>query len=317
MGEYAIEAKNLVKLFGKQRAVDGIDLTVPKGIVYGFLGPNGAGKTTTVRMLATLLKPDGGYAKVMGYDVAKETGEVRKQISLTGQYASLDEDLTGIENLVMIGRLFGYSKKLAKERAMELLQAFRLEDAGKKQVKNYSGGMRRRMDIAASIIVTPELLFLDEPTTGLDPMSRNEVWDIIRALVKAGTTVLLTTQYLEEADQLADRIAVIHRGKIIAEATSKELKDSVGDSRLQVELASDQDREEAIKLLEEQLATTIYQTDNQTLTAQVNHPTLVVEALGKLTASGINIVDFSLGKPSLDEVFLTLTGEKVEEEDHG
>ncbi len=268
-------------------------------------------------MLATLLKPDGGYAKVMGYDVAKETGEVRKQISLTGQYASLDEDLTGIENLVMIGRLFGYSKKLAKERAMELLQAFRLEDAGKKQVKNYSGGMRRRMDIAASIIVTPELLFLDEPTTGLDPMSRNEVWDIIRALVKAGTTVLLTTQYLEEADQLADRIAVIHRGKIIAEGTSKELKDSVGDSRLQVELASDQDRDEAIELLEEQLATTIYQTDNQTLTAQVNHPTLVVEALGKLTASGINIVDFSLGKPSLDEVFLTLTGEKIEEEDHG
>lgn len=317
MSENAIEAKNLVKLFGKQRAVDGIDLTVPKGIVYGFLGPNGAGKTTTVRMLATLLKPDGGYAKVMGYDVAKETSEVRKQISLTGQYASLDEDLTGIENLIMIGRLFGYTKKLAGERAMELLQAFRLEDAGKKQVKHYSGGMRRRMDIAASIIVTPELLFLDEPTTGLDPMSRNEVWDIIRALVGAGTTVLLTTQYLEEADQLADRIAVIHRGKIIAEGTSKELKDSVGNSRLQVELASDKDREEAIKLLESQLKTTIYLKGNQILTAQVNHPTLVVSALGKLTESGVEIVDFSLGKPSLDEVFLTLTGEIAEEEDHG
>ena len=203
----AIEASGLVKTFGDTQAVAGVDLAVPAGTVYGFLGPNGAGKTTTIRMLATLLLPDRGSAKVLGHDVVKDADAVRSRVSLTGQFASVDEDLTGQENLVLLARLFGYSKPAARSRAADLLDAFGLTEAADKQVKNYSGGMRRRIDIAASIVVTPELIFLDEPTTGLDPRSRNQVWDIVRALVSEGTTVLLTTQYLEEADQLAERIA--------------------------------------------------------------------------------------------------------------
>jgi daunorubicin/doxorubicin transport system ATP-binding protein len=215
----AIETTDLVKSFGDNRAVDGVDLAVPAGTVYGVLGPNGAGKTTVVRMLATLLRPDGGSARVFGHDVVREADAVRTRVSLTGQYASVDEDLTGAENLVLLCRLLGYRKPAAQARAAQQLEAFGLTEAAGRQVKKYSGGMRRRLDIAASILNTPDLLFLDEPTTGLDPRSRNQVWDIIRVVVANGTTVLLTTQYLDEADRLAARIAVIDHGKVIAEGT--------------------------------------------------------------------------------------------------
>ncbi|TSB47052.1 ATP-binding cassette domain-containing protein [Alkalicoccobacillus porphyridii] len=315
--DLAIEAKGLVKIFGKHRAVDGVDLSIKKGTVYGFLGPNGAGKTTTIRMLATLLTPDEGSAHVFGHDLATETSEVRSRISLTGQYASIDEDLTGIENLVLIARLMGYNRSQAKARANELLHAFGLEEAAKRQVKKYSGGMRRRIDIAASIVVTPELLFLDEPTTGLDPRSRNQVWDIVRALVSAGTTVLLTTQYLEEADQLADRIAVINQGKIIAEGTSDELKASVGSGTLQIRLSDVAQREPAIRILEEVLAVQVHTgSDSAAITSQVANSSVVVKALSKLEEAGITLSDFSLGQPSLDEVFLTLTGKPAEENEN-
>ncbi|WP_437182695.1 ATP-binding cassette domain-containing protein [Shouchella shacheensis] len=313
--ELAVEAKGLVKVFGKHRAVDGVDLSIQKGTVYGFLGPNGAGKTTTIRMLATLLRPDEGSARIFGHDLASETDAVRSRISLTGQYASIDEDLTGVENLVMIARLLGYPRKQAQARANELLSAFSLQEAAKRQVKNYSGGMRRRIDIAASIVVTPDLLFLDEPTTGLDPRSRNQVWDIVRALVSAGTTVLLTTQYLDEADQLADRIAVIHQGKMIAEGTSSELKASVGTGTLNVSLLDSEDRARAMDVLGNKLEVPIYpSSDPASLTAQVADPSRVAEALGELGKEQIGVSTFSLGQPSLDEVFLTLTGQPVEEQ---
>ena len=239
---FAIETSDLVKTFGDTRAVDGVDLAVPTGMVYGLLGPNGAGKTTVIRVLATLLRPDAGTARVFGCDVVREADAVRSRVSLTGQFASVDEDLTGLENLVLIARLLGYSRKHARERASELLDAFGLTEAAGRQVKKYSGGMRRRLDIAASIVVTPDLMFLDEPTAGLDPRSRNQVWDIIRALVAGGTTVLLTTQYLDEADQLADRIAVIDQGKVIAEGTPGELKASVGSGAVHVRLLDPEDR---------------------------------------------------------------------------
>lgn len=307
--DWAIEAKGLVKVYGKQRAVDGVDLTVQKGTVYGFLGPNGAGKTTTIRMLATLVKPDEGAARIFGHDLEKEGDAIRSRISLTGQYASIDEDLTGMENLVMMARLMGYGRKEAKVRAKDLLEAFGLVDAAKRQVKRYSGGMRRRIDIAASIVVTPDLLFLDEPTAGLDPRSRNQVWDIIRALTGAGTTVLLTTQYLDEADQLADRIAVIDQGKIIAEGTSSELKASVGTGTLNVQLVNAKDRSRAVELLEQKLAVPVhFASDSASLTAQMNDSLAVADALGELAREGIAVSDFSFGRPSLDEVFLTLTG---------
>lgn len=307
--DWAIEAKGLVKVFGKHRAVDGVDLTVRKGTVFGFLGPNGAGKTTTIRVLATLLKPDGGSAEIFGHDLSKEGDEIRSRISLTGQYASIDEDLTGMENLVMMGKLMGYGRVAAKARATELLKAFGLEEAAKRQVKNYSGGMRRRIDIAASIVVTPELLFLDEPTAGLDPRSRNQVWDIIRALVGGGTTVLLTTQYLEEADQLADRIAVINQGKIIAEGTSSELKASVGTGTLSLQLVKAEDRPQAMRILEDKLSVAVrVLPDSTSLTAQINDSFLVADALSELAKNQISVSDFSFGRPSLDEVFLTLTG---------
>ncbi|MBM0064835.1 ATP-binding cassette domain-containing protein [Bacillus gibsonii] len=316
--DFAIEAKGLVKVFGDHRAVDGVDLSIKKGTVYGFLGPNGAGKTTTIRMLSTLLPLDGGKANIFGYDLASESAEVRSRISLTGQYASIDEDLTGIENLILIARLMGFSRKQAKERANELLHAFSLEDAAKRQVKKYSGGMRRRIDIAASIVVTPELLFLDEPTTGLDPRSRNQVWDIVRALVKAGTTVLLTTQYLEEADQLADRIAVINQGKIIAEGTSDELKASVGSGTLQLRLRHSEESTQAKALLETIIDGPVHiGSDSTSLTCQVTHSSIVIEALNGLNDAGISLVDFSLGQPSLDEVFLTLTGQTAPIEKEG
>ncbi len=241
----AIEATGLVKDFGATRAVDGVDLSVRSGSVYGVLGPNGAGKTTTIRMLATLIRPDAGSARVLGHDIVRDADAVRGAVSLTGQLASVDEDLTGRENLILLGRLLGLKRAQAKARAAELLEAFGLAEASGRLVKNFSGGMRRRLDIAASIVVTPQLMFLDEPTTGLDPRSRNQVWDIVRALVAEGTTILLCTQYLDEADQLADRIAVIDHGKVIAEGTPGQLKSSVGLGTLHVRLLDPDQRDEA------------------------------------------------------------------------
>ncbi|OZT81911.1 daunorubicin/doxorubicin resistance ABC transporter ATP-binding protein DrrA [Marinococcus halophilus] len=312
----AVVVKGLEKTFGTTRALDGVDLKVPAGTVYGVLGPNGAGKTTVIRVLATLLQPSGGRAEVFGYDVVGGAAHIRKRISMTGQFASVDKDLSGMENLHLIGRLMGFTRAQAKARAYELLRAFGLEEAAKKQVKQYSGGMQRRIDIAASIVVTPDLLFLDEPTTGLDPRSRNQVWDIIRMLVDTGTTVLLTTQYLDEADQLADRIAVVDQGKVIAEGTSGELKASVGVGKLHVRLQDPGQRSLAAQLLQQKLGTAVdYSFNGSGLTAQVAENSLAVQILDELNKAGVAVSDFSVGKPSLDEVFLTLTGRSAEEEE--
>ena len=310
----AIEATGLVKTFGSTRAVDGVDLRVARGTVYGVLGPNGAGKTTTIRMLATLLRPDEGGARVLGHDVVDEADAVRALVSLTGQLASVDEDLTGRENLVLVGRLLGARRAQAKARAGELLEAFGLAEAAGRQVKDYSGGMRRRLDIAASIVVTPQLMFLDEPTTGLDPRSRNHVWEIVRALVAEGTTVLLCTQYLDEADQLAGRIAVIDRGRVIAEGTPAELKASVGRGALHVRLLDPVQRPEAERALTRVLdAEPRLEPDPTGLSAQVAGAEQASEALAELSRAGIGLANFSLGQPSLDQVFLSLTGHPAEE----
>ncbi|EGE43428.1 daunorubicin resistance protein DrrA family ABC transporter ATP-binding protein [Streptomyces sp. SID4928] len=316
--ELAIETTGLVKVFGDNRAVDGIDLAVPTGTVYGVLGPNGAGKTTAVRMLATLLRPDGGTARVFGKDVVKEADAVRSRVSLTGQYASVDEDLTGVENLVLLARLLGHSKPAARDRAAQLLEGFGLSEAAGRQVKNYSGGMRRRIDIAASILNTPDVLFLDEPTTGLDPRSRNQVWDIVRAVVAHGTTVLLTTQYLDEADQLASRVAVIDHGKVIAEGTKGELKASVGAGTVHVRLRDAGRRAEAQRVLALALDAEVQlEADPVALTARVDGRSTeqgaaeqAGRALAELARLGITVDNFSLGQPSLDEVFLALTDKK-------
>jgi daunorubicin/doxorubicin transport system ATP-binding protein len=319
MSAPAIETSGLVKTFGDNRAVDGVDLTVPTGTVYGLLGPNGAGKTTVVRMLATLLRPDGGQARVFGHDVVREADAVRSRVSLTGQYASVDEDLTGTENLILLARLLGYGKPAARERAARLLDAFGLTDAAGRQVKKYSGGMRRRIDIAASILNTPDLLFLDEPTTGLDPRSRNQVWDIIRVVVANGTTVLLTTQYLDEADRLAGRIAVIDHGRMIAEGTPGELKASIGAGTVHVRLRDPAQRPEAGRLLASTLGTAVQEeADPAALTARAEGSergaaAQASRALAALADAGIVVDDFSLGQPSLDEVFLALTDRPAEE----
>lgn len=310
----AIETEGLVKIFGDNRAVDGVDLRIPTGGVYGVLGPNGAGKTTTIRMLATLLVPDGGRAEVLGFDVARQAAEVRSRVAMTGQFASLDEDLTGLENLTLLARLYGYGRAASKERARELLAAFDLSDAADRQVKAYSGGMRRRIDIAGSLVVRPELMFLDEPTTGLDPRSRNQVWEIVRALVSAGTTVLLTTQYLEEADQLADRIAVIDHGRVIAEGTSGELKASVGSGAVHVRVADPLQRGDVARMLTESLgAEPLLESDPAALSLRVDEPGRVAGALARVGEAGLLISEYSLGQPSLDEVFLALTGRPAEE----
>ena len=310
----AIEASGLVKSFGDIRAVDGVDLAVRRGSVYGVLGPNGAGKTTTIRMLATLLRPDAGSARVLGHDIVSDADAVRGLVSLTGQLASVDEDLTGRENLVLLARLLGLGRSEAKARAAELLEAFGLADASGRLVKHYSGGMRRRLDIAASIVVTPEVMFLDEPTTGLDPRSRNQVWDIIRALVDEGTTILLCTQYLDEADQLAEGIAVIDHGRVIAEGTPAQLKASVGSGALHVRLIDPEQRPEAERLLARQLETVHLEPDPAALSAACSDPDRAAEAVAQLSRSGVHIADFSLGQPSLDEVFLALTGHPAEED---
>ena len=311
----AIEATGLVKTFGTTRAVDGVDLAVRTGAVYGVLGPNGAGKTTTIRMLATLLRPDEGSARVLGRDIVREADAVRGLVSLTGQLASVDEDLTGRENIVLLARLLGLGRAAAKVRAGELIDAFGLSEAGNRLVKTYSGGMRRRLDIAASIVVTPQVMFLDEPTTGLDPRSRNQVWDIIRALAAEGTTILLCTQYLDEADQLADGIAVIDRGKVIAEGTPGQLKASIGLGTLHVRLLDPSQRAEAERVLAGELdAAATLEPDPAALSAPCSDGDRAAEAVAALSRAGVRLANFSLGQPTLDEVFLALTGHPAEED---
>jgi ABC-2 type transport system ATP-binding protein len=309
----AIVTSGLTKNFGTTRALDGVDLRIREGSVYGLLGPNGAGKTTTIRILATLLRPDAGTATVLGHDVLREAATVREKVSLTGQYASVDEDLTGTENLILVGRLLGLSWRDARRRSAELLEAFGLADAAGRQVMTYSGGMRRRIDIAASLVAIPEILFLDEPTTGLDPRSRNQVWELVRRIADEGTTVLLTTQYLDEADRLAGRLAVIDHGKVIAEGTSRELKASIGASAMHVRLGRADQRAHACELVERILGDGLMpMSDPGELTARLQTPAQAAEILAALTRAGIEVAEFSVGNPSLDEVFLALTGRTSE-----
>ncbi|MFH8251285.1 ATP-binding cassette domain-containing protein [Microbacterium sp. B2969] len=308
----AVHAEGLVKVFGDNRAVDGVDLRVAAGTVYGVLGPNGAGKTTTIRMLATLLRPDGGRAEIFGHDVEREAQIVRQLVGVTGQYASVDETLSATENLVLFGRLLGLSRPEARKKAVDLLEEFGLTDAAKRPLKNFSGGMRRRLDLAASLIARPPLIFLDEPTTGLDPRTRAQMWDTIRTLVAGGSTVLLTTQYLDEADQLADRIAVIDTGKVVAEGTSDELKSSVGTSSLQLRPADAADLDDVRIAVERVLGVPATVSPEATrLTAPMQNPDLVTDLLVVLRESDIRLAELSVQKPTLDEVFLTLTGHGV------
>jgi len=311
---HAIETSALVKSFGKTRALDGVDLHIRTGSVYGLLGPNGAGKTTTIRILATLLRPDSGTATVLGHDVVREARTVRQKVSLTGQYASVDEDLTGHENLVLVGRLLGLGWGQARQRASELLEAFGLADAAGRQVLTYSGGMRRRIDVAASLVTVPEILFLDEPTTGLDPRSRSQVWELVRRIAAAGTTVLLTTQYLDEADRLAERMAVVDHGRVIAEGTSRELKASVGSNALHVRLANAEQRVQAQEIVTRVLGNGVLpSTDPAEVAARLTSPSQAAAVLSALTESSIDVEQFAVGSPSLDEVFLALTGRPAEE----
>jgi ABC-2 type transport system ATP-binding protein len=311
--DLAVCARGLCKSFGKVRAVDGIDLDVPRGMIFAILGPNGAGKTTLMRMLATIAGPDAGTASIMGHDLVAEPHAVRTAIAMTGQFASLDEDLTGRENLILLARLWGFHRRAAKERADHLLVVFDLADAAGKQVKSYSGGMRRRLDIAASLIVTPGVLFLDEPTTGLDPRARQSVWRMIRDMAASGVTILLTTQYLEEADHLAERIAVIDHGRKIAEGTSRELKAAIGSGRLHVALVDAAHLDKAARLLEAELGEAAQRNEEDArLSIAVRSPVEANKALAALIASGIELADFALGNPSLDEVFFALTGHPTE-----
>ncbi|WP_369372142.1 ATP-binding cassette domain-containing protein [Promicromonospora sp. Populi] len=309
MNTNAIEAQGLVKIFGDNRAVDGVDLTVRTGTVYGVLGPNGAGKTTTIRMLATLLRPDAGEARIFGHDVAREGAAVRSLIGVTGQYASVDETLSATENLVVFGRLLGLSPRAARAKSAELLEEFSLTEAAKRPLRNYSGGMRRRLDLAASLIARPPLIFLDEPTTGLDPRTRNQMWDTIRRLVADGSTVLLTTQYLDEADQLADRIAVIDRGQVVAEGTADELKATVGAQSLQVGIAEPSDLGTALSLVQQVFgAAGAVAPEGLRITVPVPHAEAVADLLVRFRDADVPISSVSLDKPTLDEVFLSLTG---------
>ncbi|MEU8896619.1 ATP-binding cassette domain-containing protein [Nocardia sp. NPDC048505] len=311
----AVEANELVKVFGEQRAVDGVSLAVPQGAVYGVLGPNGAGKTTTIRMLATLLRPDGGSARIFGRDVVAEPTAVRSLIGVTGQYASVDEKLTATENLMIFSRLLGLGRADARRKTAELLEEFDLTEAADKALENFSGGMRRRLDLAASLISTPPLLFLDEPTTGLDPRTRAQMWETIRRLVREGATVLLTTQYLDEADQLADRIAVIDRGKVIADGTADELKASIGGSSLHLTLADKTQLDEARRIVGDFLGAEAQITPEAgRLTAPLRTADMTTDLLIRLREWEIGIDEINVSKPSLDEVFLTITGRPAADE---
>ncbi|GAB2957847.1 ATP-binding cassette domain-containing protein [Amycolatopsis acidiphila] len=310
----AIRAEGLIKRFGETVALNGVDLQVPTGKVVGVLGPNGAGKTTAVRILATLLQPDGGHASVGGYDVVRDAVRVRSLIGLTGQYASVDEDLSGTENLVLIARLLGLSRPQSKTRAAELLEQFELTEAAGRAAKTYSGGMRRRLDLAASLVGRPQVLYLDEPTTGLDPHARNEVWHVIRRLVADGATALLTTQYLDEADQLADSITVVDHGKVVADGRADELKRRVGGQTMLVRPTSLADMDVVARILGE-LTGVVPLRDDDTglLSAPVSDPVLLSTMVRKLDEAGITADELALRLPSLDEVFLALTGKPTEE----
>jgi len=311
----AIEARGLVKTYGDNRAVDGIDISVPTGMIYGVLGPNGAGKTTTINMLATLLKPDGGTAKVFGHDVQKESQIVRQLIGVTGQFASVDEVLSANENLIIFSRLLGFSKTESRQKAKDLLEEFGLTDAAKRPISKFSGGMRRRLDLALSLIAQPPLIFLDEPTTGLDPRTRTQMWNTIRKLVDSGSTILLTTQYLDEADQLADRIAVIDKGKVVAEGTPSELKASVGRTRLQLKLEDASDTTKALAIVEDVLKVKAQSVDQMNITAPMTNPEGVTDVLIALRKAGIHLNGVSVQEPTLDEVFFALTGTKVSQDE--
>ncbi|MEU1811830.1 ATP-binding cassette domain-containing protein [Micromonospora aurantiaca (nom. illeg.)] len=311
-GNHAIIAEGLRKRYGDKYALDGFDLRVPQGTVCGLLGPNGAGKTTSVRILSTLLRFDQGRAEVAGFDIARQADQVRYRIGLVGQNAAVDEVLSGYENLVIFGRLFHLGAKRAQQRATELLERFGLADTGGKPVKTYSGGMRRRLDLAAGMILTPSVLFLDEPTTGLDPRSRNEVWESVRELVRSGTTVLLTTQYLDEADQLADQISVIDTGRVIAEGTPDELKSRLGGDRIDLVVHDAGDLAAAAAQLRlVASAEPEVDPDRRFVSAQVgNRASALTEVLRALDAGGVAVEDVALRRPTLDEVFLHLTGRR-------
>jgi len=313
----AVEAHGLVKKFGDNVAVNGVNLTVKAGSIYGVLGPNGAGKTTTINMLSTLMKPDGGSATIFGHDVSKEQQVVRQLIGLTGQYASVDETLTATENLTIFAQLLGMNRSEAKQKAAQLLEEFGLTEAAKRPLAKFSGGMRRRLDLAASLLAQPPLIFLDEPTTGLDPRTRNQMWDTIRRLVKDGSTVLLTTQYLEEADQLADRIAVIDHGRVVAEGTPNELKASIGTAALQLRLEKLSDVKRCKAVVKEVLDIEATTTEPSVISVPLSHPDIVTDLLVALKSKGVRLSEFSVQKPTLDEVFLTLTGHVAEDAKQG
>jgi len=316
MTDLAVEAHGLVKRFGDTVALDGVDLEVPRGAIYGLLGPNGAGKTTAVRILTTLLRPDDGRATIDGIDVVSDPHGVRERIGLTGQYAAVEERLTGRENMEFVGRLFHLPKGVVKPRARELLERFDLVDAGDRVVKGYSGGMRRRLDIAMSLIARPSVLFLDEPTTGLDPRSRLAMWDMIEELEQDGTTVLLTTQYLDEADRLAERIIVIDSGTVIASGTADELKDRIGGDRLSVSIARADNRESALTTLRPLCTGHIeVSTDGRSFSAPIRSGDRVVPGVIRaLDDAGIDVLDVEVRRPTLDDVFLTLTGRATSDE---